>query len=254
MRNLLRKTSDLKQIEGEKSRKERRPYRLYRKIIADTRNYVEHIAESPPKPVHWYDRRILLGVLSFLLTIAICIATLYYQDTITNIEYVHSLGLFGIFVISFIATFASVAFIPVPYWAFVITAPVFLAKQWGILSPVLVGSIASIGATLGGFPIFMVGYGGKDVFQKIIKKRNSQQVQREYRIFKWAKRHMTWAVFLQSAIPNPLYVPITVAIGTTYYLPFKFILVSLLGNTVKNCFLAFSGYFGLDLIKSYFSI
>ncbi len=244
----------MKQIEEDALRKERWPHRLYRKIINDTGERVEHMAESPAKPVHWYDRKILLGVLALLLTIAICIAALYYQDTLTNTKYVQNLGLFGIFVISFVATITSVAFVPVPYWAFVITVPVLLAKQWGILSPILVGGAAAIGATLGCFPIFMVGYGGREVFQKMMEKRDSPPGKREYRIFAWAKRHMTWAVFLQSAIPNPLYVPITVAIGTTRYPPLKFVLVSLIGNVVKGCFLAFSGYFGLEFVRNWLGV
>jgi membrane protein DedA with SNARE-associated domain len=224
-------------------------YRAYQKVIGFAERYIERQAESVEKPTRWYDGKIILGVLAVLSTVALCGAALYYHEDLVNEEYIHSLGILGVFIVAFVATATSVTLIPVPYWAFVITLPVVLAGQWGIMAPIGVGLISAAGATLGHIPIFMVGYGGRELFQRIMAKRGSRPGWFGNRAFAWAKRHLGWAVFICSAVPNPLHVPMTVAIGVTRYPLPKYVLVSFLGNAVKGCVLAFGGYFGLDFIK-----
>ena len=189
-------------------------------------------------------RDITLGVLSLILTILLCFAAIYYRDYLLGAKYVATYGLLGMLVVAFLGgSLLSMIAIPVPYWLLVFTLPSILAPQFQIGAPILVGVISGLGASLGQLLTFMLGYGSRDLSQKLAYKVNRGLYDRA---MNWANRHGSLAVFLMSAIINPFHLPMTIAMASLRYPVWKFLLFSLLGNVVKSLFIAFCGYFGLN--------
>jgi membrane protein DedA with SNARE-associated domain len=197
-------------------------------------------------------REIYLGVISIIVTIAFCVAAVYYKDDLMQLAYAAGYSLLGMLIIGFLAgSILSLLAIPVPYWLLVFTLPTVVSPQWGILAPVAVGLTSALGTTLGHLPTFFIGYGGRTLSQRITTKISNRFYNRA---IEWARKHGSWASFLMSAMFNPLHLPMTVAIGALRFPPPKFFLFSFLGNAVKSLFLAFAGYFGLNFILHFFGM
>ncbi len=206
----------------------------------DTTDMSEEVKKGLPK------KTVYLGALALVVTIAISVVALYYKDDLMSIANMAGYSLLGVLVISFIAgSTVSVTAIPVPYWILVFTLPSILAPEWGLLAPVWVGLISALGATLGHIPTFLIGYGGSSISQRISTRFNNRYYARA---IAWAQRHGSWAVFITSAMLNPIHLPMTIAIGALRYPPQKWFLFSLLGNAVKSLVIAFCGYFGLTFL------
>ena len=217
----------------------------------------QEVKPSRPK------KDIFLGVLTIVVTVAVCVLAVIYQDDLMNIAHMTGYSLAGVFLISFISgsVFSFVA-IPIPYWLLVFTLSSVLAPQWGLLAPVFVGMTSAVATSLGHLPTFMIGYGGGKTYQGLarfigarIGTRNEDNKRGFYtRSMDWARRHGSWASFVMSAAFNPLHLPMTIAIGTLRYSPPKFLLFSFLGNAVKHLFLAFCGYFGLGSLVHFLEV
>ena len=192
---------------------------------------------------HWPKKEIYLGVLAIVFTIGLCVAAIYYKDDLMNIDYMAGYGLLGLLIISFIASSTfSITAVPLPFWLLVLTLPSVISSQWGILAPVWVGLTTAVGIALGQLLTFMIGYGSRSLSERVTAKFNNRYYNRA---MEWARRHGSWAVFIMSAIFNPIHLPMTLAIAALRYPPYKFFIYSLLGASVKSLFIAFCGYFGL---------
>jgi membrane protein YqaA with SNARE-associated domain len=207
---------------------------------------------------HRAKRDIIIGAITIAVTVAVCVLAIVYQDELMEMAHWAGYSLLGVFIVSLVtgSVFAFVA-IPVPYWLLVVTLSSVLAPQWGLLAPVFVALTSSFANTLGHMPTFMIGYGGGKTYQGIArffgaridaKKDEGAKTGFYTRCVNWAKRHGSWAVFAMSAMFNPLHLPMTIAIGSLRYPPWKYFIFAFLGNSVKNLFLAFCGYFGLTSI------
>jgi len=200
----------------------------------------------------WSKKEILLGILAIAVTISLCVTAVYYKDEITDTEYLASFGLLGVLIVSFIAgsTF-SVTAIPVPYWLLVFTLPGLIAEDYGVLAPVWVGLLSGLGATTGQFITYMIGYGGRTFSEKITSKFSSRLYDRG---MMFAERHGSLAVFLMSLIPNPIHLPMSIAIAALRYPPHKFLIFSFLGTGLKSLIIAFCGYYGLNSLFSWLGV
>ncbi|MBI4302821.1 MAG: VTT domain-containing protein [Chloroflexi bacterium] len=200
----------------------------------------------------WPRKEIYLGILAIILTVALSVALILYKDRIISISNIAGYSLLGVLVIAFLAgSFLSAMAVPVPYWLLVVALPTVLAPKWGLLAPVIVGLTSALGATLGHLPTFLIGYGGRTVSQRVSSRFNS----RIYgRVVRWAQEHGKWAVFLMSAIINPVHLPMTIAMGALRYPPLKFLFYSFLGNSVKSLSLAFAGYYGLSSLLRFLGL
>jgi membrane protein DedA with SNARE-associated domain len=188
-------------------------------------------------------KEITIGVVSLLLTVALCVVAVYYKDSFLDTGYFAKYGLVGMLIIAFLGgNLWSVMAVPVPYWLIVFTLPSVLAAQFGLGAPILVGLVSALGASLGQLVTFMVGYGSRDLSQRLANRVNSKFYDRAIR---WAERHGSLAVFVMSAVINPLHLPMTMAIAALRYPSWKFFIYCFLGNEVKSTFIAFCGYFGL---------
>ncbi len=194
----------------------------------------------------WPKKEIILGSLSIVITLGLVAALIYYKDELMGIASVANYGLLGLFIIAFLGSgLPSMTAVPVPFWLLVLTLPSVLASRWGILAPVWIALITALGISLGQLLTFMVSYGGRSLSQKLATKFNNRFYNRA---MGWAQRHGSWAVFVMSAIFNPIHLPMTIAIAALRYPPQKFFFFCFLGALVKSLFIAFSGYFGLGSI------
>jgi membrane protein DedA with SNARE-associated domain len=200
----------------------------------------------------WSKKEIGIGVLAIVATIGLCAAGIYYKDEVMSTTYIKSYGLVGVLVVSFVAgsTF-SVTAIPVPYWLVVFTMPSILAEEWGVLAPVWVGLTSALGASLGQLITFMIGYGGRGISEKVTSKISSRFYDKA---IDWAQRHGSIAIFLMSALVNPLHLPMTIAIAALRYPPHKFFFYCFLGVAVKSLVIAFCGYYGLTSLFSWLEV
>lgn len=200
------------------------------------------VIEKRTKP-YLSRKEVVLSALSLVATVALCIVAIYYKDYLLDTTYVTRYGLLGVLITAFVAgSTVSLMAIPVPYWLLVFTLPPLLAPQWGIAAPIVVGAISGLGASLGQSLTFMIGWGSKDLSQKLATKINRGVYAKAV---DWAQQHGSLAVFVMSAIINPFHLPMTFAMASLHYPGWKFFLFSLLGNVVKSSVIAFCGYFGL---------
>ncbi len=200
----------------------------------------------------WPKRELYLGALAIVATIALLVVAIYYKDDLMNIVNLAGYSLLGVLIIAFIAgSIVSVTVVPVPYVILVFTLPSVLASQWGILAPVWVGLISALGASSGQLLTFMISYGSSGLSQRFTTKINSRFYTRA---MDWAQKHGSWAVFIMSAIVNPIHLPMTIAIAALRFPPPKFFLFSFLGNSVKSSFIAFCGYFGLSFLFRFLGV
>lgn len=218
----------------------------------DSIEEIDDVSVEQEARQRWSKKEIWIGVLAILATIGLCAAGIIYKDYLMNTTYLLRFGLVGVIIISFIAgsTF-SFAAIPVPYWLVVFALPSILAKQWGIFAPVWVGLSAALGASLGQLITFMIGYGGRGISQKVTSKISSQFYDKA---INWAQRHGSWAVFLMSAMVNPLHLPMTIAIAALRYPPHKFFIFCFLGVGLKSLIIAFCGYYGFTSLFSWLGV
>lgn len=201
---------------------------------------------------HWPKKVIVLGVLTIVVTVALCVAVIYYKDALMSVVHIEKYGLLGVFIFAFIAgSVVNFVATPFPYWLLVFTMPSLLAPTWGALAPLWVGIISALGASLGQLLTFMIGYGSSSLYHRFTVNISNNFYNRA---MGWAQRHGSWAVFLMSALVNPLHLPMTIAIAALRYPPLKFLFFSLLGNLVKSLFIAFCGYFGLTSLFQFLGV
>ena len=195
---------------------------------------------------------ITVGVLTVVVTVALCLAVIFYRDALMNVVHIEKYGLLGVFIFAFIAgSVVNFVATPFPYWLLVFTVPSLLAPSWGALAPLWVGMLSALGASLGQLLTFMVGYSGSRLYHKFTVKIDNRFYNRA---IGWAQRHGSWAIFLMSAMFNPIHLPMTIAIAALRYPPLKFFVFSLLGNLVKSLFIAYCGYFGLTSLFNLFGL
>jgi membrane protein DedA with SNARE-associated domain len=195
---------------------------------------------------------IALGILTIVVTVALSFVVIYYKDALLSVVHIEKYGLLGVFIFAFIAgSVVNFVATPFPYWLLVFTVPSLLAPTWGALTPLWVGLISALGASLGQLLTFMVGYSGSRLYHKFTVNIDNRFYNRA---IGWAQRHGSWAVFVMSALFNPVHLPMTIAIAALHYPPLKFFVFSLLGNMVKSLIIAFCGYFGLASLFNFLGV
>ncbi len=197
-------------------------------------------------------KHITVGVLSLVFMILLCLAAIYYKDYLISTRYVAQYGLLGMLIVAFLGgSLLSMMAVPIPYLLLVFTLPSVLAPQLNAGAPIAVGVTSGFGASLGQLLTFVIGYGSRNLSQQVAFTFNKGLY---VRAIDWAQRRGSLAVFLMSAIINPLHLPMTLAMASLRYSGWKFFLYSLLGNIVKSSFIAFCGYFGLTSLFRFLGI
>jgi len=176
-----------------------------------------------------------LSGLALVITLFFCVAVVYYWEYVNQLQ---GYGYLGIFIISLLA--GSIMLIPLPYAAVVFTLG-------GVLNPVLVGAASGLGASIGAITIYLAGYGGHSLLPNVNNSLYS-------RLMNWVQRRGSVAVFIMSAVFNPLFIPMTITMGMLRFRLWKFSLMCWAGFTVKGLFIAYCGYFGLGAVLRWLGI
>ncbi len=173
--------------------------------------------------------------MALALTVALCIAVVFYWDYIKQAEHY---GYLGAFVISVLA--GATVFVPIPGILVVFTLG-------SVLNPPLVGIVSGLGEAVGSIGIYFSGWGG----QKAVQNLNHKFVNR---FVDWLRNRGEIAVFLMSAVINPLFYPFTALAGMMRFGLTKFFFLCWAGKSVKNTMIAYFGYFGLRSVLQWVGV
>ena len=179
------------------------------------------------------------------VTIASCVAVIYYWDYISPLQ---NYGYLGAFFFGFLA--GSSLPLPLPYLVVTFTLG-------GVLNPALVGVASGLGAGIGGTLVFLFGRGGSKLLPKFgLLSLNPDQPPspKVARLLNWAERRGSIVVFIMSAMLNPAFAPMAITMGALRFRLAKFFLWCSAGNIVKSLFIAFCGYFGLGTLLRWLEV
>jgi len=171
-------------------------------------------------------REYIIGGVALALTIAACVAVVAYWDYISKAE---QYGYLSAFIISVLA--GATIFVPIPGILVVFT-------RGSVLNPPLVGIVSGLGEAVGSIGIYFSGWGG----QKAVQNLDHELVNR---FVGWIRRRGEIAVFLMSAILNPLFYPFTAIAGMLRFGLVNFFFLCWGGKAIKNTAIAYwvtSGY------------
>ena len=180
-------------------------------------------------------REYIIGGVALALTIASCVAVVFYWDYVSQASHY---GYLGAFIISILA--GATVFVPIPGVLVVFTLG-------SVLNPALVGIVSGLGEAVGSIGVYLSGWGG----QKAIQNLNHKFVDR---FTDWIRRRGEIAVFLMSAMLNPLFYPFTAIAGMLRFGLVKFFFLCWAGKAIKNMAIAYLGYFGLRSILKWVGV
>ncbi len=148
-------------------------------------------------------------------------------------------GLIGAFLIGFLSSFT--LFIPSP--AFFV---VFLLAATGTVNPLLLGVAAGLGSAAGELTSYFAGYGISVAAKKYRKKfTHVEKLFQKYRA--------PVIIFVFSALPLPFDI-VGIFCGTVRYPVRKFFAATLAGKLVKFVFIAFAGFYGIEIVNGIFGL
>lgn len=173
----------------------------------------------------WAYHAISAGVVILVVAITILIVMFHAQ-----LRAFHNYGYVGIFLANLIASASLVA--PVPALAMVFALG-------GVLNPLLVGILSGIGATLGEITGYLLGFGGREVMEK---------VRFYHRIEDWMAKRGWLIILVLALIPNPFFDIAGAAAGALRYPLWKFFLFAGIGKLAKSLLVAYGGAWGLPWV------
>lgn len=166
-------------------------------------------------------QRIVIFVVTLLLLVVVWRERRYYYQF-------EGLGYFGLFAFNVLAN--ATVFVPLP--AFI---TVFVSGA--IWNPVLVGLVSGIGSAIGELVGFFLGFGGRGIINNLYGKKNWWVKRTE----KWFQRSGFLTVLLASAFPDPIFDLVGILAGTLNYSIVKFFLATVIGRSIRNIIIAWSG-------------
>ena len=148
-------------------------------------------------------------------------------------------GYFGIFLISMLGAMS--IFVPIPY-----TVVIFTLGGLRIFDPLWIAVAAGLGAAIGEFSGYLIGFGGR----RIISEKQKTKMDFLTKLF---KKFGPIVIFVFALTPLPddlLFIPL----GVMRYSVLRAFIPALLGKFVSNLIIAYSGYFSLEIIKNIFGV
>lgn len=223
---------------------------------------MERIEAEQARPKRSW-RVYLIGSLSFLLTVLLVIAIIYFWE---QIQQAKGYGYVGGFLVSILG---GVTVIPVPSLLVTFT----LGRA---LNPAYVGLVSGLGEALGGITIYLTGAGAETIWSRLRSKEQtferrlglgddvSRPVQSQFwskgeafynRLVNWTGgRGGSWVVFIVAAMPlSPFYFA-GLAAGSLKMGLLRFFLVSWAGKTIKGLIIAFAGFGGLYFLPQWIGV
>ena len=196
----------------------------------------------------------LISSVSFLLTMLVAVAVVYFWE---EIQQARGYGYAGGFLVSILG---GITIIPIPSLLVTFTLG-------SVLNPIYVGLISGFGEALGGLTIYLTGAGVGTIWSKLRSKGqtferrlglddDSGQPVRHHiwskgealynRLVKWVGgKGGSSVVFIVAAVPlSPFYFA-GLAAGSLHMGLLRFFLLSWAGKTIRGMTVAFAGYWGL---------
>ena len=112
----------------------------------------------------------------------------------------------------------------------------------GIFNPFLVGIVSALGATIGELTGYIAGSSGRSIINKEEKL---------VKVEGWMKKYGLWTIFVLAVIPSPLFDLAGMVSGAGKIPVWKFMLVTLLGKTIKFLVIAFIGASSVSILGSF---
>ena len=169
-------------------------------------------------------------IITLVFIVLMSISIIIFWDEIKKLE---SYGYLGIFIISILGS-ATI----------VIPAPTILVTfvGGGIFNPFFVGLVSALGATIGELTGYLAGYSGRAIINKEEKL---------VKVEGWMKKYGLWTIFVLAVIPNPLFDLAGMVSGAGRIPIWKFLIVTLLGKTIKFLAIAFIGAGSVSVLGSF---
>ena len=183
-------------------------------------------------------RRYWIGGAGLVLTVSIVVSIILYFEDIQMLGTYGYLGAFLIGIFGGATYIASVPVLPIIFVLGTVLKPSFAPY----LGPVFVGTAVGLGETVGALTIYMTGYGGGAA----LTSTKHAKIRAIYsRILGWMERKGTLILFIFSAVVNPFFYPIAFTAGATRFSLKKYIIICIIGKTIKGITVAATGYWGL---------
>jgi len=185
-----------------------------------------------------------IGVAGLVLTVGVALAVILYWE---DIQALGGYGYLGAFLISAFGGATYIAPVPVTPVVFVL-GTVLRPSFAPYLGPVFVGAANGLGETVGALIIYMTGYGGGAA----LASSKHRKIQAVYsRISGWMERRGSLILFIFTATLNPFFYPIALTAGATRFGLKKYIIICIVGKTIKGITVAAAGYWGLgELLRA----
>jgi membrane protein YqaA with SNARE-associated domain len=185
---------------------------------------------------------LLVSVFFITFTVASCLAVIKYSHEIVELE---NYGYLGIFLVAFIAGSS----IPTPISYLLLTF-----TFGGVLNPALVGLSAGIGAGIGGTLVYFLGREGRRFLPRVEHFSMDAATSHHLaaRFLSLAERRGSIVVFLMSAMLNPVFAPMAIAMGALRFRLAKFFAMCVAGSTVKSLIIAYAGFLGVGTLLRIF--
>lgn len=166
-------------------------------------------------------------MLFFSITISVLIVV--FSKQIRNLQ---EYGYVGIFLIMLLGN--ATVLIPVP-----ILAPLNILLGGIFANPLLLGLTVGVASALGELVGYLAGYSGSGIVKssKIYKKAELK-----------LEKYGIWAILFLAFIPNPLFDAAGLAAGALGIKWWKFLIVTVIGKTLRAILFAYIGYTGGMLI------
>ena len=169
------------------------------------------------------------SILIIILILLFSAAIIIFSNKISQLQ---TLGYFGIFLIMLLGN--ATVLIPVP-----VLAPLNILFGGTLASPLLVGLAAGTGSSLGELSGYLLGYSGSTFL-----KSSKPYIWIQHKFNDWG----LFLIFLLALIPNPFFDIGGLIAGASNIKWWKFLLVTLLGKTIRSIALAYIGYGGKILV------
>ena len=195
--------------------------------------------------------RYILGTSIFVITTGITVFLVIRFDE--EIAQLQNYGYLGIFMIAFIAGSS----VPTPISYLIMTFTFAgINSSYGIWHPFIVGLAGGFGAGIGGTLVYLFGRGGRRLFRGVQNNPVDEAASKNLanRFVNLAQRRGSVVVFLMSAMLNPAFAPMAIAMGALRFRMFKFFLMCLAGNLLKAMVTAYLGYIGIGTLFEWLGI
>ena len=179
--------------------------------------------------------RYITGSVAVVVIVGLCVTAVIFSDDLGRIQ---EYGYLGVFIICIFA--GGTVIVPVPGLLVVFT-------MGSILHPAIVGIAAGLGEAIGVITIYLAGSTGHGMLEKVSNRL-------VVRFTRWIHRYSVLAVFLMSAIINPLYYPFALMAGALRFGLPRFFIPCWAGKTLKNTAVAYLGFFGFGSLLGWLGV